>query len=77
MRVLLHHQLLPNAKPSHHSPMQPRWQPHQDRAAPHHICSGRVNSGKRTTVSGLWNAALADMPESDFTEIYRHIADKK
>ncbi|MDG2269003.1 MAG: NAD(P)-dependent oxidoreductase [Alphaproteobacteria bacterium] len=30
-----------------------------------------------TTVSGLWNAALADMPESDFTEIYRHIADKK
>lgn len=25
-------------------------------------------------VSARWNAALTDMPESDFTEIYRHIA---
>lgn len=27
-----------------------------------------------SVVSARWNAALEDMPESDFTEIYRHIA---
>lgn len=27
-----------------------------------------------SVVSARWNAALADMPDSDFTEIYRHIA---
>ena len=27
-----------------------------------------------SVVSARWNAALTDMPESDFTEIYRHIA---
>ena len=27
-----------------------------------------------SVVSGRWNAVLEDMPESDFTEIYRHIA---
>lgn len=27
-----------------------------------------------SVVSAQWNAALEDMPESDFTEIYRHIA---